>query len=298
MNGTIFHTQKFLGYHPKNKFSWNHLLFFENDDLIAVLPGALVGTTYESPIGASYGSLVVQDMPFNKYIDLVDVFSDFCRQQSYERALLTPAPIIYQSVLQQNLDYALAYRGYTFDKHYISHVIEVLPHDPIPHFQSTTRRYIHKYLREHHIEVQISRDIESFYPILVENKARHGVTPTHSLEDLKILRKLFPEEIVLFMVYHRGNPIAGSLNFVCNQQVLLVFYNMLDYRYEKFHPIHVVMYEVYRWAQMKGFKWIDIGVSQDTKAEDHMTPAYSLIKFKEKFNAKGVMRSTYYKRFL
>jgi len=41
-----------------------------------------------------------------------------------------------------------------------------------------------------------------------------------------------------------------------------------------------------------GFGYVDIGVSQDTKAENPMTPSMSLIEFKEKFDAKTIMRNT------
>jgi hypothetical protein len=40
--------------------------------------------------------------------------------------------------------------------------------------------------------------------------------------------------------------------------------------------------------------WVDIGVSQDTKAEDPMTPSLGLIQFKERFDARGILRSTYH----
>lgn len=297
-NGTIFHLQKFLSYHPENRFAWNHLMFSDGNDIIAVLPTAKMGTTLESPIGASYGSFVTKDIDFGTTLELVDAFSEYCRSNGIERTLLTPPPIIYQHVMSQNLDYALAYRGYSFDKHYISHAIHLRDEDFLKNFSGTARRYIHKYVREQSLTVEASTDLEAFYPILVENKARHGVKPTHSLDELKLLKELFPEEIILFLVRHRGNPIAGSLNFICNSRVLLCFYNMLLYAYEEYNPIHAVMYEVASWAGKRGFQWIDIGVSQDTKAKNQMTPSMGLIRFKEKFDARGIMRSTFYKRFI
>lgn len=112
------------------------------------------------------------------------------------------------------------------------------------------------------------------------------------------LTNLLPDNLVLFLVKKGSKPIAGSLVFVCNRQVALCFYNMLLYEYEQYNPIHAVMYEVVKWATERGFRWVDIGVSQDTKAEDPMTPALGLIRFKEKFNARGILRSTFYKRFL
>ena len=74
--------------------------------------------------------------------------------------------------------------------------------------------------------------------------------------------------------------------------VTLCFYNMLKYEYENLKPIHRVMYEVVKWATDNGYHYVDIGVSQDTKAENPMTPSMSLIDFKEKFDAKTVMRNT------
>jgi lipid II:glycine glycyltransferase (peptidoglycan interpeptide bridge formation enzyme) len=273
-------------------------LFLDKSDIVAVLPASKMGSTLESPIGASYGSFVTGDINFATALEIVDVFSDYCREQHYERALLTPAPFIYLKNATQNLDYALAYRDFTFDKHYISHAIELNSDDFISTFQSTARRYIHKYLREKPLQIEISDNLDAFYPILLNNKKRHGVKPTHTLAELENLRKLFPERIILFLVKKGTKPIAGSLVFVCNEQVALCFYNMLLYEYEEYNPIHAVMYEVVKWAKEHNFKWVDIGVSQDTKAENPMTPAMSLIRFKEKFNARGILRSTFYKRFL
>ncbi|MFH0989795.1 MAG: GNAT family N-acetyltransferase [bacterium] len=297
-NGTMFHMHQFFSYHEKNRWNWHHLLFLDGDKIVAVLPGAKMGSTFESPIGASYGSIVTGDINFATALSIVDAFSDHCREQQFERALLTPPPIIYQKVMSQNIDYALAYRGFTYDKHYISHAIPLDQEDIISTFQSTARRYIHKYLRERNLRVEISNDYDIFYPILLNNKQRHGVKPTHSLEDLYKLKKLMPDNLELFLVYKGSKPIAGSLMFVCNKQVALCFYNMLLYDYEQYNPIHVVMYEVMKWAMEKGFLWVDIGVSQDTKAENQMAPSMNLIRFKEKFNSRGILRSTFYKRFI
>ncbi len=298
-NGTMFHLQRFLSYHPDGRFAWHHLLFLDgNDTLVAVLPASRMGTTLESPIGASYGSFVTGDIPFATALELVDAFADYCRQTGFERTLLTPAPFIYQRVVSQNIDYALAYHGFTYDKHYISHAIRLDNSDFVKGFQATARRYIHKYLRERTLTIEQSDDYDAFYPILVKNKQRHGVKPTHTLEELHRLRTLLPENLILFLVKKGSKPIAGSLVFVCNQQVALCFYNMLMYEYEQYNPNHAAMYEVVKWATERGFSWVDIGVSQDTHAENQMTPAMNLIRFKEKFNARGILRSTFYKRFV
>jgi len=296
-NGTLFHLQRFLKYHSRS-FPWHHLLFLRKGEIQAVLPAARMGSVLESPIGASYGSFVTLDLSFESALELVDTFSDYCRSLAIERTLLTPPPFIYQSVLSQNIDYALAYRGFGFDKHYISHAIPLSGQDFFRTFQATARRYVRKYLREREITVELSDDLDAFYPILIDNKSRHDVVPTHSLDELRKLKRLFPDRLVLFLVRRGKKPIAGSLVFVCNTRVALCFYNMLLYEFEHLNPIHAVMYEVVTWASRQGFSWLDIGVSQDTKADNQMTPAMSLIRFKEKFGARGILRSTFYNRFI
>ena len=63
-NGTMFHMQKFFDYHTPGKFSFNHLIFLEKENIVAVLPGSRIGDIFESPIGASYGSIVTKDVKF------------------------------------------------------------------------------------------------------------------------------------------------------------------------------------------------------------------------------------------
>ena len=40
-NGTIFHTQRFLSYHPDDRFEHHHLIFDDRGKWAGVLPGAV-----------------------------------------------------------------------------------------------------------------------------------------------------------------------------------------------------------------------------------------------------------------
>ncbi len=292
-NGTIFHLQKFFDYHAPGKFVFDHLIFLENHEIAAVLPGTLKNGLFESPIGASYGSIVTKDIKFSFAMELKSALLEYGRKNGIKEFMLTPAPIIYESYPSQNLDFAMLWQGFKYNLHYISSAIKLDGDtDIISRFQSTVRRNIRKTLKNPDIRVEINERYDEFYPILLENKARHNVKPTHSYEDLIKLKTLLPENLKLFMVYYKDKPIAGSSMFFCNKNVALCFYNMLLYEYEHLKPIHRVMYEVVKWSTENGYKYVDIGVSQDTKAENPMTPSMSLIEFKEKFDAKTVMRNT------
>lgn len=296
-NGTMFHMQKFFDYHEPGKFSFNHLIFLRKNNIEAVLPGAVIDRNFESPIGASYGSIVTKDLKFNNAMEIVSSLIKYGKNQGWNEVILTSAPMVYETFPNQNLDFALLWQGFKYQLHYISSAIKLDENlDILSRFQSTVRRNIRKTFKTPGLTVEVNERYDEFYPILLENKARHDVKPTHKLEDLLKLKELMPERLKLFMVYYNQKPIGGSLMFYPNENVALCFYNMLRYDYAEFKPIHRVMYEVVKDATERGYKYVDIGVSQDTKADNPMTPSMSLIEFKEKFDAKTIMRNTLFKK--
>lgn len=299
-NGTMFQMQRFLDYHEQGKWNFMHLMFREGNKLVGVLPGGInANADYWSPIGASYGGFVVADTSFARCLAIVDAGLAFLKAQGIRHAYIIPPPLIYSNQYSQHAEYAQLYRKADFELHYISHAIHLQGDvDFLNRFDATARKTIRKILREGKVEIRESTDYETFHHILTENKKRHNVRPTHTLHDLRRLQELVPDKLRLNMVYYDGKPIAGSLLFLANPKVVLCFYNMLLYEYEHLKPIYLVMYETCRWAVENGYEWVDIGVSQDTSAADPMTPSLGLIEFKERFNSRGILRSTFHHTLL
>ncbi len=294
-NGTMFHLQKFFDYHTPGKFTFHHLMIVDRENIVAVLPGELREGVFESPIGASYGSLVTYDIRFSQAMDLVSVILDYGSKNGIKAFRLTSAPIIYENEPNQNLDFAMLWQGFKYETHYISSAIKLDPNrDIIKRFQTTVRYNIRKSFRDKDIRLDINEKYNEFYPILLENLSKHKAKPTHSFEDLIRTKSLLPNNLKLFMIYYKNRPIGGSLMFFCNKNVALCFYNMMLYKYALLKPIHRLMYETVKYSTEHGYKYVDIGVSQDTSAENPMTPNFSLIDFKETFDAKTIMRNTLY----
>lgn len=292
-NGTMFHLQKFFDYHTPGKFNFNHLIFLDKGKIKALLPGAIINETFESPIGASYGSIVTKDVKFVEAMEIVSTLLEWGEKNGIKEFTLTSAPMIYEKHPNQNLDFAMLWQGFKYSLHYISSAIKLdKNHDILERFSPTIRRNIRKTFTDFNLKVEINDRYDQFYPILLENKARHGVKPTHTYDDLIKLTQLLPDNLKLFMVYKDDKPIGGSLMFFANKTVAICFYNMLYYEFAHFKPIQRVMYEVVKYCTDNDYKYVDIGVSQDTKAENPMTPSMSLIDFKEKFDAKTIMRNT------
>ena len=63
--GTIFHTTRFLSYHPPARFEFMNLAVDEGENMVCALPGGRVGigdgSVFISPVGASFGGPVFMD---------------------------------------------------------------------------------------------------------------------------------------------------------------------------------------------------------------------------------------------
>ena len=223
-NGTMFHMQKFFDYHKPDKFSFNHLIFMDRGNIVALLPGARIRDLFESPIGASYGSIVTKDVKFSEAMEIVSTLLEYGKKVGIKEFLLTSAPRVYERHQNENLDFAMLWQGFNYDLHYISSAIKLEPNeDIISRFQQTVRRNVRKTLKDPDIRVEINERYDEFYPILVDNKARHDVKPTHSLDDLIKLTKLLPDKLVLFMVYYKDKPLPAPRFLFATRQLHFVF---------------------------------------------------------------------------
>jgi lipid II:glycine glycyltransferase (peptidoglycan interpeptide bridge formation enzyme) len=158
-----------------------------------------------------------------------------------------------------------------------------------------TRHKINKAINKG-VRVEENSNFDEFYPILLKNKEKFGVTPTHTLDELKKIDRLLPGMMTLFMAYFENRPIAGELLFTCNKQCVLNFYTMHLYDFHNLFPVNYLIEHSIRWCCQKGIRYFDYGVSADTFSIDPMEPSWSLIEFKESMGANGCQRKTYYRR--
>ncbi len=295
-NGTIFHKQAFLEYHHPAKFQFNHLMIYKNKNLISVIPGAIVGEMFKSPMGASFGGFVI---PSNLGIEdgnnIVKSFIKYCAKKRIKEVYITPPMQIYYESFNEVMEYSMHYNHFVTISSLYSSVIDFLKIHGKEDLSQNTRHKINKSINKG-VKIVEKNDFDAFYPILIANKKKFGVSPTHTLEDLKKIDKLLPGKIKLFMAYYNDIPIAGELLFLANKTCVLNFYTMHLYEYRNMFPVNYLIEYATRWCNDNGYRYYDYGVSADTFSSDPMEPSWSLIEFKESMRANGCMRNTYYRR--
>tara|TARA_B110000438_G_C15767074_1_gene630136 strand:+ start:196 stop:1161 length:966 start_codon:yes stop_codon:yes gene_type:complete len=293
-NGTLFHTRKFLSYHPKDRFIDHSLVFFKNNKPFSLLPAVEINELdskilFSHP-GASIGSFVTPtDLSFNDALQLVDKLNRYIKKLNFSGIRITLPPIIYNKRKTNYIDYSLLRYGYKYVKREISSILylENSIEENVNKFKPSHRQALRKAQRSG-IVVKKSDDFNSFYKILKKNlKNRHDVTPTHSVDELLKLKSMFPKEIILHGAFLESKMIGGVVSFVTNDEVILAFYISHDEIFQKFRPINLLFYEILKDAITNNFKVFDFGIF--TIDEE---PNMGLAKFKENFGSSGIFRDT------
>lgn len=284
-NGTIFSTRKFLNYHPEEKFNDCSLVIRENSKWLAVFPASCEDKTVSSHPGASYGGLLVENSTSIKKTHLiVDELISYYRDNEFKKIKMTLPPIIYHTIPSNYIDFVLLRKGFSYTKRELSAYIPVSK-KPFNYFKQTSRTATRK-ARKEGVAVRETDDIESFYKILEKNLGmRHNVEPTHSLQELKKLKEIFPSRIRLFASFYQGKQIAGTVIFEVTKKVSLAFYISHLESYQNKRPVNILFYKVIKWAYKHHYSYLDLGTFTL-----NMKPNFGLGRFKESLGAQGIFR--------
>lgn len=296
-NGTIFHTRKFLSYHPEDRFKDASIVIKRKNNLFSVLPAAIIERDGKKILsshgGASYGSFAYRsDLNFKDAHDLVDCLLDYAQKLKVDRVQLTPPPIIYQSKLSNYIDFALVRNGFNYLKREVSSVVQLdVPKEELANTYRAEARTALKKAQKEGVQIVETERFEEYYEILKKNlKMRHGVTPTHTLEELMRLKYMFPSKIRLWGAFHEDKLIAGVCNFSANSKVVLAFYISHDEAYQEYRGVNLLFYEIMKRYQDEGYKYLDFGIFTV-----NMEPNWGLGRFKENFGSRGIFRDYFYK---
>lgn len=309
-NGTLFHKQAFLAYHGDALArGFHHLLFYKGEELVALLPAGIakdkgavvsVGDTLHSPYGSSFGGFVTAANGYARDAELVGALIEHARELSCRHIRMTPAPACYPLAPEAGLDFALLKAGFTLENRDLCQVVDlraIQGRDPLETYTYACNKQVRKAMREG-VTVRMDPDLAGFHAILVANRAKHNVVPTHSLEDLRKLSALVPGAFRLFGAFRNGagageghgegKLIAGMLCFAANPRVLLNFYSCHLEGEAQTGVANLLIHQGIDWARQQGFHYYDFGTSSI-----RMQPNDGLIRFKESFGGGSVLRDTF-----
>jgi len=293
-NGTLFHLRSFLNYHPKSRFNDHSLMVRKKGGLFSLFPAAeqiLKGKkTLISHPGATVGSFTLpENLSIADSFNLVEKLIEYAKNENFQRIIISLPPNLYQRRISNYMEYSFFKFGFIYTKREVTSILFL--EDTIEKtkmkFRPSHLRAVRKAL-DKNIVVRQSKNIDAFYAILKNNlEIRHGVSPTHTLEELINLFNLFPDKIRLFAAFLDEQMIAGVVTFQINQRVLLAFYISHDEHYSHLRAVNILFYNIFEWAIESKFKVFDFGIFTVNGK-----PNMGLGRFKENFGASGIFRDT------
>ncbi len=296
-NGTMFHQRLFLSYHPEEKFKDASLVVKKNNKLLSLFPAVVIERDgkkiLSSHSGASYGGFVYKsNLNFQEAFELVDILQTYAKELGCDAIQLTLPPMIYLSKYSNYIDFALVKNGFIYLKREVSSVVQldVPKEDLLLTYRPEARTAAKKAVKQG-VEIVECDQFAEYYEILKKNlKMRHNVNPTHTLDELLKIKKLYPSKVRLWGAFVKGKIIAGVCNFSANDKVVLAFYISHDEDYQEYRAVNLLFYEIMKRSHDEGFKFLDFGIFTV-----NMDPNWGLGRFKENFGARGIFRDSFYK---
>ena len=285
-NATFLFHRDFMEYH-KNRFEDFSLMVFDNEKLVAVLPANRVGNEIFSHQGLTYGGLVINEK--SKLTTVITAFRSvllFLAANEIEKLHLKTIPSIYHNKPAEEIQYALFLAEAKLVRRDSLSVIDLSQKYD---FSKIRKRGIQKAIAKG-LVIKEETDLESFWnEVLIPNlDERHNAKPVHSLEEIKVLKSLFPNNIRQFNVYYKDKIVAGTTVFesekVAHCQYISKYENeenlgSLDFLY------HFLITDVFATK-----RFFDFGISNEEQGKKLND---GLSYWKESFGASTIVHDFY-----
>lgn len=268
-NGTLMHQRRFLSYHPANRFQDRSVLIRDDKGgLIAVFPAAEVDDhgrrILKSHPGASYGGFVVRE-DFAMVADqIVEQLVQHARTHRFDAVWLRSPERVFNSRQSDDLDAAMFRAGFQPIGRELSAAFclrSIRQPEILTRFIPNARRNVLKALREGVI-ARITEDFPQFWDLLHANlESRHAVHPTHTLDEIERLRKLFGDRVLLVGGYLNDRLVAGVVLFVMNRFAAHTMYMGQDYRFNEHRALQLVIYQAILECRTRGLPYLNYGIS-------------------------------------
>ena len=191
------------------------LIVLENENWVAVLPANLHENQVFSHQGLTYGGLLYSEKL--KLVDVIEIFQIiliFLNEIKIEKLIYKSIPNIYYQKPAEEIKYALFLANAKLIRCDTLSVIDLSKKFKI----ASGRLEGIKKGAKNNLEIREENNFENFWKeILIPNLfIKHQSQPVHSFDEIKQLKKLFPENIRQFNVYQNHKIVAGTTIFETN----------------------------------------------------------------------------------
>src|SRR3989338_2587860 len=286
VNGTIYHTRKFLSYHPRGRFEDTSILVRDGTKLVAVVPSCKTRKGFVSHLGSPYGGPVIREGYHHAVAleSLVEAVHSFYNGNIVMRLAERPLWKEYSDALVFFLG-----RSYRLEEQL--GVFKKLPPGGQDLLSTVRKHSARNEIRQAQCKgarvEQGSSDehYQGFYALLEATLKRHDAVPSHSVAELLCLRDLLGDEQALLLLREAGGAlVAGAYLVRTTPRVWEVYYLASDLA-SAVSASSFLYFVCMEFAASQGASWVNMGLCMENR---ELNP--SLLAFKEGLGAEPVIR--------
>ena len=285
-NSTFLFMRGYMDYHS-DRFTDHSLMFFDDNTLYALLPANIAGDTLYSHQGLTYGGIILGPKASTPTtLQLFDVMNEYLRSIGVKHVVYKPVPHVYHSLPAEEDLYALFWKcKASVTKRDIGTMLEFGNH---PRWARLRRRGV-KHATEAGVTVREDDNLEDFWHVLEDNLWEcHGVKPVHTIDEMRLLKSRFPDNIKLYNAY-LGEELAGGILLYINNNVVHAQYSSASPEGKRLGVLDAIYDKIIN-NDFKDYKYFDWGRS--TEGDGHILNK-NLVMQKEGFGGRAVIYDTY-----
>ncbi|MHB1947181.1 MAG: GNAT family N-acetyltransferase [Gammaproteobacteria bacterium] len=275
----------YMEYHS-DRFQDHSLLFYEQSNLLAVLPASKHNDLLNSHGGLTFGGLITdKKIKTSQVLEIFTALKAYLVENKFKTLRYKAIPYIYHEIPAEEDLYALFINEASLVRRDISSTI--FSQNKL-NFSGCKKNVIAK-AKKSRITINESDDFIKFHQMInaILSK-KYDTQATHTAEEMLLLANKFPQNIKLYGAYRDSEMIAGALLYittnVAHTQYLATTetgreLGALDFL------LHFLINEAYTMKQ-----FFDFGISTENQGRYLNS---GLISQKEMFGARAVVFDTY-----
>ncbi|MCH8474764.1 MAG: hypothetical protein LAT55_05990 [Opitutales bacterium] len=284
-NGLFWLQRDYLGYN-EDRITDHSILFLKDErKVVGALPANREDRTLNSYGGLPFGGLILaRGAGLHDISQMLDLLAAHMRTEGLERLVFTPMPSPYQKTEGDEVEVLLQERGAHLRQTRLTSMLR-LKADGLPELLSSRRlKQIRKARRCYPLELGITEDAEEIWPALERFlRDRFGRSPIHSLEEIRKLKKAFPENIYFLTAKEESRLVGGLIVFVFEKVLRLQACFRVGENQSDYLSTRLDLFAMKTFADSCGV--CDVGTSYDPVTGNLQA---ELFRYKEYLGARGI----------
>lgn len=206
-NGNFLHLRDYMDYHA-HRFDERSIIVEKNGKPVAVFPCNRIEDRIVSHGGLTYGGLIYgTDLHAIEVLAIFDRLVEHYQLLGVSALLYKAIPHIFHRYPAEEDLYALSRLGARLVRRDISAAIQMENRIKLSDSRKNTIRRAAK----HGVEIREGEFFEAYHRLLSQVLAKFGSQPVHSLQEMRLLKERFPDDIRLFGAFIGERLLAGSI---------------------------------------------------------------------------------------